>query len=129
MQKVGGILALISGVLGVLAAMITFSFNELSGTFEAGGGNQMLGLSELVFALLTIVFGGLAMGANSKKPGIILIICSILGIIVGGHLMVMPMVFALISGVFAAIGVPKKATASTKIQPQITRTNGRPRCR
>ena len=113
MQKAGGIIALIAGIFGVIAALATLFFGGLGGALEAEGANTVIGLGwgGLGFAFLTIVFGAVAIGAKSKKPGIFLITCSVFGAILGGTLVAITMVLALIGGVLATIGVKKQASA------------------
>ncbi len=121
MQKAGGIVALIGGIFGTIGAIFTL----LTGGFVAGlegatagleGGiadntasTQIteFGLMGLLFAFLTIILGAVAMGAKSKKPGFLLIICAIAGAVTGGTLVAVCMALALAGGILAMIGIKK----------------------
>ena len=63
----------------------------------------------VVFSFATIVLGAIAIGAKGRVPGILLIVCAILGAILGGTLVAVFMVLALIGGILATIGVKKAA--------------------
>src|SRR6266540_406394 len=115
MRKAGGIIALIAGVFGILAAIITLFIGGAGAAFEAEGAGTVvsLGWGGIVFSFLTIIFGAVAIGANSRVPGILLIVCAILGAILGGTLVAVFMVLALVGGVLATIGAKKQATPTT----------------
>ena len=113
MQKAGGIIALIAGIFGFIAAIITL----LSGGLVAGlesisdSGNSAsteigtFGMLGIVFSFLTIIFGAIAVGAKSRISGYILIICAIGGAITGGTLVAICMLLALAGGIVVTIGV------------------------
>lgn len=123
MQKAGGIVALVGGIFGTFAAIFTL----LAGGFVAGleGASASLndaavdtsvssqiagfGVMGLVFAFATIILGAVAMGATSKVPGILLIVCAIGGAITGGTFVAICMVLTLAGGVLALIGTKKPA--------------------
>ena len=54
-----------------------------------------------------IVFGAVATGATSKKPGILLILSSIAGAIFGGTLVAIFMALSLIGGILVTMGAKK----------------------
>jgi hypothetical protein len=66
-----------------------------------------------LFSFATIVLGAIAIGAKGRVPGILLIICSIAGAILGGTLVAVFMVLALLGGILATIGVKKTAPPPT----------------
>ncbi len=108
MKKAGGIIALVAGIFGILAAGITLFIGGIGGAtgadFDAGVVIE-LGWGGVLFSFLTIVFSAVCMGgASSKTPGILLIICSILGVIFGGAIVAIFMVLALIGGILALFG-------------------------
>lgn len=121
MQKAGGIVALIGGIFGTLAAIFTL----VAGGFVAGleGASAALegtatdtsassqitgfGVMGLIFAFVTIILGAVAMGAKSRKPGILLIICALAGAFTGGTIVAVCMTLTLAGGVLAMIGVNK----------------------
>ncbi|MBT9174327.1 MAG: hypothetical protein DDT21_02741 [Syntrophomonadaceae bacterium] len=106
MQKAGGIVALIAGVFGTIAAFVTLVLGGVAGAVGAEGAGTVvaLGWGGVAFAFLTIVFGAIAMGATSKIPGTILIICAILGAILGGTLVAIFMALAFVGGILAVVG-------------------------
>jgi hypothetical protein len=114
MQKAGGIIALIAGIFGVFAAGFTLFAGGLSAAFEAEGSDTVIGLGwgGVLFAFLTIALGAVAMGAKSKLPGALLVLCAIGGAVLGGTLVAIFMVLALIGGIFAMIGTKKPPTES-----------------
>jgi|TARA_B110000008_G_C16608705_1_gene419558 hypothetical protein len=124
MQKPGGIIALIGGIFGTIAALFTL----LAGGFVAGLEGASASLSDtavdttastqiagfgamgLLFSFLTIIFAAIAMNAKSKVPGLILIVCAIIGAVTGGTFVAVCMVLTLAGGILATIGakpVPK----------------------
>lgn len=127
MQKAGGIVALIGGIFGTLAAIFTL----LAGGFVSGleGASAALGDTTvdnsassqimafgflgLIAAFSTIVLGAVAMNAKSKKPGILLIISALIGAITGGTFVAVCMVLVLAGGILATIGVKKELSVAT----------------
>jgi len=109
MKKAGGIIALIAGIFGVFAAGATLLIGGMGAAFEANDANTVvaLGWGGVLFSFLTIVLGAVAIGAKTRKPGILLIICAILGAILGGGLVAVFMVLALIGGILALFGNAK----------------------
>lgn len=114
MQKAGGIIALIAGIFGTFAAGATLFVGGLGGAVGAEGADTVaaLGWGGVLFSFLTIIFGAVAMGAQNKKPGILIIVSSILGAILGGTLVAIFMVLAFIGGVLALFGLPKEPVAT-----------------
>ena len=108
MKKAGGIIALIAGVLGLFAAGATLMIGGLGAAFEADGANTIVGLGwgGVFFCFLTIIFGTVAIGAKNKTPGVLLVISSILGAVLGGTLVAIFMALALIGGILAILGTP-----------------------
>lgn len=109
MQKAGGIIALIGGIFGVLAAIVTLMIGGIGAGFEAVGASTVVGLGwgGIGFSFLTIILGAVAMGANGKIPGILLMLCAITGAALGGTLVAVCMALALIGGLLATIGAKK----------------------
>lgn len=110
MKKAGGIIALIAGVFGVISAGITLLIGGAASAFEAEGAGTVVGLGwgGVIFSFLVIILGAICIGAKSKIPGILLIICSLAGAILGGTIVAIFMVLALIAGILAVIGTKKK---------------------
>lgn len=109
MTKAGGIIAIIAGIFGILAAGITLLVGGLGGAFEANGASTVVGLGwgGVLFSFIVIALGAVCIGASTKKPGMFLIFSSIVGAILGGTLVGVFMVLALIGGVLATIGIKK----------------------
>ena len=86
MKKAGGIISLIAGIFGVIAAIATLFVGGVGATFGGEGAETVisLGWGGVLFSFLAIIFGAVAIGSKSKVPGILLIICSIAGAILGG---------------------------------------------
>jgi len=115
MKKAGGIIALIAGIFGVIAAIFTLTIGGVASAFEASGSETVVGLGwgGLIFSFITIILGAVAMSAKSKVPGILLIICSIAGAILGGTFVAVFMILALVGGILAVIG-KKKGVETTQ---------------
>lgn len=113
MKKAGGIIALVAGILGTIAAIATLLMGGLGAAFKAEGANTIVGLGwgGILFSFLTIILGAIAIGAKSRIVGILLIVSSILGGILGGTFVAVFMVLALVGGILATIGTKKKSAA------------------
>jgi hypothetical protein len=109
MQKAGGIVALVAGIFGVFAAIITLLFGGIAKAAEADGANTVVGLGwgGLLFSFLAIVLGAVAMGAKSKVPGALLMVSSVAGVVLGGTFVAIFMILAFIGGLLATIGTKK----------------------
>jgi hypothetical protein len=118
MKTAGGVIALIAGIFGVIAAGATLLVGGLGSAFEAEGANTVIGLGwgGVLFSFLTIILGAIAIGVKSKIPGILLVISSIAGAILGGTLVAIFMVLALIGGILAIIGA--RSTEAPQASPE-----------
>lgn len=118
MRKAGGIIALIGGIFAVLAALFTLVVGGAGKAFDANGADTvlMLGWGGVVFSFLTIVLGAVCMGAKSRWPGVLLIICALAGAILGGTFVALFMVLALAGGILALFG---KGTAGASVAAAI----------
>lgn len=112
MKKAGGIIALIAGIFGVIAAFVTLMIGGVGSAAAIKDAQTvvMLGWGGVAFSFLTIVLGAVAMNAASRWPGILLIVCAIAGAILGGSIVAIFMVLALVGGVLALFG--KRAPAA-----------------
>lgn len=115
MQKAGGIIGLVAGIFAVIAAIVTLFIGGVAAGFEAEGANTVVGLGwgGILFSFLTIVLGAVAMGAKSKAPGALLMVCSIAGAVLGGTLVAVFMILAFIGGLLAIIGTKKQDVRAT----------------
>jgi hypothetical protein len=113
MQKAGGIIALVAGIFGVMAAFVTLMIGGIGSAFEAEGASTVVGLGwgGVLFSFATIVLGAIAISAKSRIPGALLIISSVLGAVLGGTFVALFMVLAFVGGLLATIGVRPSAEA------------------
>ena len=113
MQKAGGIIALIAGIFGFIAAIITLLAGGLVAGLESvsDSGDSAsreigtFGMLGIVFSFLTIIFGAIAMRSKSRISGYVLILCAVLGGATGGTLVAICMVLALAGGIVTTFGV------------------------
>lgn len=117
MKKAGGIIAIIAGIFGIFAAGATLVMGGIGAAAGAEGGETVIGLGwgGVLFSFLTIIFGAVALGAKTKTPGVLLILSSIAGAVLGGTLVAVFMVLSLIGGILATMGAkaPPKPVAQT----------------
>jgi hypothetical protein len=113
MQKAGGIIALIAGIFGVIAAFVTLFIGGVGGAFKAAGASTVVGLGwgGVAFSFLCIVFGAVAIGAKSKAPGILLMCCAVAGAIFGGTFVAVFMTLAFVGGIIATVGAKAEGSA------------------
>ena len=106
MKTAGGIVAIIAGVFAVVAAGVTLAVGGLGTAFETDSASTViwLGWGGLLFSFLTIVLGAVALGVRSRTPGVLLIVSAVLGAFLGGTLVAVFMVLALIGGILATVG-------------------------
>ncbi|MQT14422.1 hypothetical protein [Segnochrobactrum spirostomi] len=106
MRKAGGLIALIAGIFGVLAAVFTLLVGGVGGAFEADGSKTiiLLGWGGILFSFFTIVLGAITMSARSRIPAALLVVCAIAGAILGGTLVAVFMVLALMGGICGLFG-------------------------
>lgn len=106
MKKAGGLVALIGGLFGVVAAVLTLMVGGCGMAIEAEEAGTVVGLGwgGVAFSFLAIILGAVAMGARSRWPGVLLVVCALLGIVFGGTLVAVTMVLALAGGTMAIIG-------------------------
>jgi hypothetical protein len=109
LRKAGGIVALIAGIFSLissvrllsLAAFVT-SDKEIITKAEAWAG--AFGGFGIIFSILVITSGAISINVKSKIPGILIVIGSISGAILGGGFVAIFMVLALIGGILILIG-------------------------
>lgn len=116
MKKSGGIIAMISGIFGTLAAIITIMVGGIGKAFSANSADTVfyLGIGGVFFAFLTIILGAVAMNSASRVPGALLIIAALAGAFLGGTLVAVCMVLALVGGVLAVSGSGSAASAGAR---------------
>jgi len=111
MRKAGGIIALIAGIFGTIAALVTLMIGGIGKAFQAHQAEMVLwlGVGGLVFAFLTIILAAIAMNAAGRLPGMLLILSALAGAVLGGTLVAVCMVLTLAGGVLAVAGGAKTA--------------------
>lgn len=111
MQKAGGIIALVAGIFGVFAAIFTLLVGGLGAGLEAENASTVIGLGwgGVFFSFLTIILGAVTLGAKSRIPGILIMICAVAGAILGGTIVAVFMVLAFIGGLLAIVGKKKRS--------------------
>ncbi len=109
MIKAGGILAIIAGILGLLAGFVTLFLGGLGSAFSANGSGAVVsfGWGGILFSLLVVIYGAIAL-AKPKIGATGLILSALGGIVLGGTLVAILMVLALVGGIMAAVGKPKE---------------------
>lgn len=114
MRKAGGIIAIIAGVFGIFAAILTLMIGGVGVGLEGEGAHTVvyLGWGGGIASFLVIVFGAVALNAQSRWPGALLIVTSIAGAIGGGTIVALFMVLALIGGILALFGSKMPAASS-----------------
>ena len=110
MKKSGGILAIISGILGIFATIATGVFG---GFVVAIGGEKgdivgTMFLAGSFFSLVSIVLGTICMNAKRKIAGVLLVISSFGGIFSGGLIVAVFMLMSLFGGILSIIGTKKE---------------------
>ncbi|NDP63513.1 tetratricopeptide repeat protein [Polaromonas sp.] len=114
MGKAGGIIGIISGVFGFIAAIFTLLIGGVGSAFKAQAAGTIVGLGwgGVFFSFLAIVFGAVAF-ARPKLAGIGLICTSIMGAILGGTMVAVCMALAFLGGILAILGAPKGVLTSS----------------
>lgn len=105
MIKAGGILAIIAGLLGLLAGVVTLFMGGLGSALSTGGASVVVGMGwgGILFSLLVVVYGAIAFAApRAGATG--LAISAIAGVVLGGTLVAVLMVLALIAAVMVWLG-------------------------
>lgn len=116
MGKAGGVIGIIAGIFGFIAAIVTLFVGGMGSAFEAEGAKTIVGLGwgGVLFSFLAIVFGAIVV-ARPKAAGIGLIVVSILGAILGGTLVAICMVLSLIGGILAVAGAKNVKPATSTV--------------
>jgi hypothetical protein len=105
MKKAGGIVAMVAGIFGIMAAGVTLFVGGVGGAFQAEGATTVVGLGwgGVLFSFLVVVFGAVAMGAKGRIPGCLLIASALLGVVFGGTLVAIFMALALMGGILTVV--------------------------
>jgi len=111
MKLAGGIIAIVAGIFAVVAAGITLFIGGIGSVAHADSASTVVGLGwgGVVFSFLVIILGAVTLSTQSKVPGILLMIASLFGAVLGGTLVAIFMVLSFIGGLLALFG--KRPTA------------------
>ncbi len=112
MNKAGGILGIIAGIFSVFAALFTLFMGGAASALQAEGAHTVLtlGWGGLIFSFVVIILGAIGLGSSSRWPGILQIISSLAGAVLGGTFVAIFMVLALIGGILLVSGRRKPST-------------------
>lgn len=102
MGKAGGIIGIIAGVFGFIAAIATLLVGGIGSALATDNAGTVvsLGWGGILFSFLAIVCGAVTI-SRPKGGGVALIIASILGAILGGTLVAICMALSLVGGIIA----------------------------
>jgi hypothetical protein len=111
MKIAAGIISIISGVFGIIAALATLALGGAASAFGGNGASTVVGLGwgGILFSFLVIIFGSICIGAKNRIPATLLTISAVLGIFLGGTFVALFMILGLVGGILALIGTKKKA--------------------
>ena len=115
MRKSGPIIAIIAGIFGVLAAVLTLALGAVGNFFRLENANLVVwfGWGGLVFSFATIILAAMCFNARSRIPALLLVVCAIAGCVLGGTYVAVFMGVAVIGGMLALFsGNPAAARSS-----------------
>ena len=123
MRKVGGIIALTAGILGVCSAGLMLFVGGVGEVFGVGGMGAAIGMwwGGMAFSFLAIILGAVTMRAEDRAPGVLLVMCAIAGAFLGGPIVAVFMAFAAAGGMMALLGKRKMATPQKMIRSESRR--------
>ena len=104
MEKAGGIIALIAGVLGIIAGFFTLFVGGLGSALDARAADGILNLAwaGLALSMLAVIGGGISL-ARPRPGGMTVVFASVVGIVYGGSLVALCLALALIGGALAML--------------------------
>jgi hypothetical protein len=114
MRKTGGTIAIFAGVFGVLAALLTLVVGGVGSALQADNARLVVGLGwgGLVFSSLTIILGAVCVSARSRMPAAFLIVVALGGMVLGGTVVAICMVLALVGALLAVFAADPADDAS-----------------
>lgn len=103
MRIAGGVLALIAGIFGFIAAIATLFFGGVGAAFSAHGSDTVLrfGWGGIAFSFLVLVYAACVLGSKGRWAGYLVIISAIGGWFFGGLFVGICMVLALVGGLLS----------------------------
>ncbi len=118
MDKAGGIIALIAGVLGIVAGFFTLFVGGIGSAFEAKEADSILNLAwvGIATAMLVVIGGGVSL-ARPRGGGMVAVFAAVVGIVYGGSLVAICLALGLIGGCLAVLAPPPKAGERDEVEP------------
>jgi hypothetical protein len=118
MDKAGGIIALIAGVLGIVAGFFTLFVGGIGSAFEAKEADSILNLAwvGIAAAMLVVIGGGVSL-ARPRGGGMVAVFAAVVGIVYGGSLVAICLALGLIGGCLAVLAPPPKAGERDAAEP------------
>lgn len=113
MKVAGGVLGIVAGVIALGAAFVTLFIGGIGSAIGANNAGLVVGLGwgGVFFSCLVIALGAACIPAKSRVPGVLLLISSILGAILGGTIVAIFMLISMLGGILAIFGgKPPKST-------------------
>ena len=109
---IAGLVTVVFGAVGKAANDYTLEHGGVSGSDylqaanSSGQGESImkLGWLGILASFLALVLGIVVLCSKSQKPAWILLVCSILGMVFGGGLVMFFMVLAVLGAIFALVG-------------------------
>lgn len=120
MIQSAAVIGIIASFLGLIAAAVTLLFGGAASAFGTSGAGTVLNLGwgGVLFSLAALVASALIY-AKPRGAGVALIVIAISGAVLGGTLVAICMVLALIAGILAILGArgrPQPANGAISIQ-------------
>jgi hypothetical protein len=105
MRKAGALLALLAGLYGVLAAIITLIvLGGIGSSASVDPKGVSLGWAGLVLSCLIIILGAICVRTTSQRPVFLLLLCAFTGAVISETLVSLCMASAFFSGLMATRG-------------------------
>lgn len=112
MTKTGGILAIIGGVLGFFAAMVTLFFGGVAANYSSEGDTILTaGFSGLLGSILIIVFAAIGLSPKTHYPATLTFLATCFTLWSGGGFVIFAVALSFVGAVLmliGAIGLKKK---------------------
>lgn len=126
MRTLGGTVAVTAGIFGTIAAMLTLVVG-LAGAFHAeeAAGIRWSEWGALVISFATVLLGAVCLHARSVSAGLVLMMASVCGAVLGGVFVAVFMALTFAGGAVASIGViaenatPAPAKGSAGVSSQM----------
>ena len=118
MRRVGGMIALISGVFGILLAGLTLLVIGPPEAIEIRAVTPppffgLFGWGGVVFCFLTIILSARAITAKGRLAGVLLMLCALAGGILSSGYVALFMVLACAGGLLTVLAKPQRENTAT----------------